>query len=719
VDLLPSDFELTYSHDVSVAEILAAGYDAHQRLQVAFVSDETKDTNTDHRLLIIRSDELKTKIVQDALVFTPKFVQDQTADEIESVKELVKSITGQGTFNITTPQAWLEAYGTNWWESYEEIGKWIGVFNGNKGLESAEFTVPEAWWKSDINKWWNFYEIGKWIENFNGTKPLMSAEITIDQIIRRINNYNKHNEKPARVALVLSGGGAKCAYQLGAVEIIEEKLKEAQKKNKSSEPAIDLVVGTSGGAINALTIAAAVTKDDAGRQKLRTTWENFGQSEILKPSNFVRRLLGFTLGFIFSLVAINIAYNRRQRASTVLKSEKNIKPAWLRKIVSIYRQLPWFEKLGIVLLVLSLVLFLLGTKRITLTSSLEAQTLLRWHWFIHIAEYGRQIVRWAAFGIVIFGVLLTFDRSIAARQQAYAALSRKLMIPAVGMVVILFFLLPFATLYTTVQLQNTLFVSSGIDEKMAVEMPNLLGCDGASGSLSERLAQISSKIINQGLIKRDLVITGSVLSSGSAPKQSDAPRQATNETDLYFIYTAGSQELQQSLRRDNRFVSLRDSDNASILLDAVIGSGSIFPAFEPKTLTKVKRVMDNDATAMKDVSIIDGGFVHNSPIEAAVKLQATHIIMIEASPEYPPSTRVNLLSNSIAAFNHLFTQAQLLDARSRREAEIFTLRPHQEPFLCTVDFGKHYILEAMKYGGEDVKDTTRPRFVRQPRPSGL
>ncbi len=126
-----------------------------------------------------------------------------------------------------------------------------------------------------------------------------------------------------------------------------------------------------------------------------------------------------------------------------------------------------------------------------------------------------------------------------------------------------------------------------------------------------------------------------------------------------------------------------------------------------------------DKNAVTDVSIIDGGFVHNSPIEAAVKLEATHIIMIEASPEYSQSTDVNLLSNSVTAFNHLFNQAQLLDARSRRQAEIFTLRPRQDPFLCTMDFGKNYIIEAMKWGGSDARDSAIPRFVRQPRPSGL
>jgi hypothetical protein len=196
-----------------------------------------------------------------------------------------------------------------------------------------------------------------------------------------------------------------------------------------------------------------------------------------------------------------------------------------------------------------------------------------------------------------------------------------------------------------------------------------------------------------------------------------------DETDLYFVYKVGpNPHLPQNLQKDNRFVSLRDPDNASILLDAVIGSGSIFPAFEPRQLSGVKRIMDKDVT--RNVSIIDGGFVHNSPIEAAVKLDATHIIVIEASPASGPKEQVNLLNNSVAAFNHLFTQAQLLDARSRRQAEIYTLQPtvpsaDGSPFLCTLDFGKNFIDRAIKWGHDDAADTKTPRFVRQPRPSGL
>jgi hypothetical protein len=224
------------------------------------------------------------------------------------------------------------------------------------------------------------------------------------------------------------------------------------------------------------------------------------------------------------------------------------------------------------------------------------------------------------------------------------------------------------------------------------------------------------------VIKRDLVITGSMFPASADPA-SMAQQFTHDDTDLYFVYKVGpDQHLPQKLQKDNRFVSLRDPDNASILLDAVIGSGSIFPAFEPRKLSGVKRIMDKDVTP--NVSIIDGGFVHNSPIEAAVKLDATHIIVIEASPASGPKDEVNLVNNSVAAFNHLFTQAQLLDARSRRQAEIYTLQPSTpspdgSPFLCTLDFGKNFIDRAIKWGNDDAADTKTPRFVRQPRPSGL
>jgi predicted acylesterase/phospholipase RssA/ABC-type phosphate/phosphonate transport system substrate-binding protein len=665
VDLDAGDYDITYSHDVSTRQVKDSAYDSSGRLQVAFVSDETRNTLSDGNVLAIRSGQLTTKILQDVLLLTPDFVQREPAAS-ESVKQLLRSSQGSQTFNLSTPD--------EWWKEYEEIKTWVNALGGNNAL--------------------------------------LSNTLTIDQIITRINNYNRHHgEEPARVALVLSGGGAKCAYQLGAVEVIEERLKAAQNANPSQKLGIDLVVGTSGGAINALTIAAEVTKDSNRRPKLVSTWQSFGQSEILKPSNFIRRLLGLAFGLTLSLCVLCVVYTFRlirwARRSGVKRNGTRSRFGVWNKV----RSLTWAERVGAILLVLSLVFYLAGQRRITLASELPAEALLRQHVFVHVAEYSRQSLRWAALALFIFGICLCVDSWLAVRRQRYAS-ARQAVRPIVLMATILLsVILPVFALYRIFFSEKSLFVSEGIVDKMSVEIPRLLGSNVTSGSLPE----ISRDIIQRQLIKRDLVITGSMIQTTAGSTQPD--------TDLYFIYKAGPDStLPQKLQKDNRFVSLRDPDNASILLDAVIGSGSIFPAFEPRQLSGVKRIMDKDVT--KEVAIIDGGFVHNSPIEAAVRLDATHIIVIEASPASQPKEEINLLNNSVTAFNHLFTQAQLLDARSRRQAEIYTLQPSSpaangDPFLCTLDFGKNFIDRAVKWGNDDAGDIRTPRFVRQPRPSGL
>jgi len=55
---------------------------------------------------------------------------------------------------------------------------------------------------------------------------------------------------------------------------------------------------------------------------------------------------------------------------------------------------------------------------------------------------------------------------------------------------------------------------------------------------------------------------------------------------------------------------------------------------------------------------------HNSPVEAAALWGATHIILIQASPPERVEHR-NFLENASAAFNHLYDQAQRVDAQSK------------------------------------------------------
>jgi hypothetical protein len=136
---------------------------------------------------------------------------------------------------------------------------------------------------------------------------------------------------------------------------------------------IDMVIGTSGGAINALITAAEVTKDKDKRDNLAATWQSFGQSEILKPSNFVRRLLGLALGLILSLsvyCAVSIfRLIQWLRNSDTRKERINARGSRFRfwgKVRSQLARLTSPERVGIILLVLALLSYLAGLIQVTL-----------------------------------------------------------------------------------------------------------------------------------------------------------------------------------------------------------------------------------------------------------------------------------------------------------------------------------------------------------------
>jgi hypothetical protein len=135
--------------------------------------------------------------------------------------------------------------------------------------------------------------------------------------------------------------------------------------------------------------------------------------------------------------------------------------------------------------------------------------------------------------------------------------------------------------------------------------------------------------------------------------------------------------------------------------------------------------------------IVDGGYIHNIPIEAAVKWKATHIILIEASPTPTQSTPKDFWDNSMTAFGYLFNQAQLTDKLVRGAAETFELRPTSscekqdtlpscvgqantpDPNMDTFDFSQPMVQNAFKRGAEDVAGNgsgPKPLFMRVPGP---
>jgi len=264
-------------------------------------------------------------------------------------------------------------------------------------------------------------------------------------------------------------------------------------------------------------------------------------------------------------------------------------------------------------------------------------------------------------------------------------------------------------LIRTFLLDKSLSQSEGVDRAFVEKLPILLQHHPAIGTVikpqgdsdQQRLADISNQILSRQLLKRDLVITSSLLGTD------------VEQSDLYFYYQHAPNQRpapDKTFPPDNRFRSFQDTELTQRLLDVVIGSATIYPVFGPRHL-----VISRQGAG---VDIIDGGFAHNSPIEAAVAWGATHIILIEASPKAQPSQHRHLLDNSLDAFNYLFNEAQLVDAHSRGKIEIFSIRPDGDDAstdanLCTFDFDDSLMEGAIEKGWNDALNVDRPKFERR------
>ena len=83
-------------------------------------------------------------------------------------------------------------------------------------------------------------------------------------------------EKTARIALVLSGGGARAAYQVGVLKAIAELL-----PRQKAIP-FPIICGTSAGAINAAVLACYASRFKIGMRRLEHVWANFETGQIYR-----------------------------------------------------------------------------------------------------------------------------------------------------------------------------------------------------------------------------------------------------------------------------------------------------------------------------------------------------------------------------------------------------------------------------------------------------
>ena len=175
---------------------------------------------------------------------------------------------------------------------------------------------------------------------------------------------------------------------------------------------------------------------------------------------------------------------------------------------------------------------------------------------------------------------------------------------------------------------------------------------GASdAALSKAVTEESKKAVAQGLAHTFVISTTDFHRQTSrifySTKDKDVARRARE-----IGYTSVEEELPGQL------------------MDAVVASAAVFPVLEPRTVT-----LKNG----EQLRLIDGGFVHNNPVQIAVDLGATHVIIIKPSADQDfIEGEPSLLSSLFSFFCWLIARSQTEDLRAKDEVMSFLIGPGRE-----------------------------------------
>ena len=135
-------------------------------------------------------------------------------------------------------------------------------------------------------------------------------------------------------------------------------------------------------------------------------------------------------------------------------------------------------------------------------------------------------------------------------------------------------------------------------------------------------------------------------------------------------------EFYRVFRTDPRWHEFGCHPLAGAVIEKVFASGSPFPVF-PAT----KVVLDDTG---EEEWLVDGGFAHNIPMEAASTLGATSIIVLSSSPltvKEPAAGELsvrwygNLIANINRLFPYLFERSQVEDAIRARDTVVVAMAP--------------------------------------------
>ena len=492
-----------------------------------------------------------------------------------------------------------------------------------------------------------YAKVGDWRAELSSSVPFDSTEkVTLSEISATLLQYARTHLNPPRLALVLAGGGAKCSYQVGAVRALEQELQRVRDEFHMPEIDIKLVVGTSGGAINALPVALGITRTDQGQEDFVAAWQGLDQREIIHPSFLVRLNISLWLSSIelFLLLAIGKMLGLKNYRA-FLPAALTVGLGVLQVAISIYPGNPW--------------------QYIGLNSALQHA----WLWI----TWG---LRGAGITLIVVGIIASFS-GILSRYLIFNLVPSRS--HAFLILLFVFVSLPAVQAWTMLWRRETLSEGSGIESAFKRSFTQLINqqarrrgkeplVEAEDVALVEQFRSMGRQLKERELLDRDMVLTASPLKDG------------TNVVpgDLYFYASASIDSKQPDY--GSRGISL--NQRPEILFDALIGSGAIYPVFPPRSIPDLPQIGQS-------IEVVDGSFAHRSPLEAAVQWGATHIILIEASTDEIPA-RGGLLSNISAALSYLYDEAQLIDVRAREQVSVFSLVP-EPPHIGLLDFSENFI----------------------------
>lgn len=496
-----------------------------------------------------------------------------------------------------------------------------------------------------------------------------SNQLLVRQDLQGVGQLLAHAQKnatefqPFRLAVVLSGGGARCAYQVGAISAVEDYLAELNSEYGSNLD-IDLVVGTSGGALNAVPVSMKVSTYPAGQTVWRDVWTSLDRRKIIKPSIAVRINAGIWFAFLQMTVVYLLSRLFKRQYATRLK---------------------FFYRICLCLGAIEFALIWIPFEPWVLLGHNQLLHHL-WLWCQLGSEY-------TALAMLFCGAIYYFVSKVANhpnRSELKIKRGRIHWILTVGVLG-----LPLLQFVTMLIYEKTFSTSDGIRASLADGYSTMLEAHARHHDLDlrldrkspidQRLQEMGQWIATNKVLSRDLVLTTTAIDRSRAEIPSE----------LYFYLQANSESPKPEF--GNRGIDMAKSPQQ--FMNIVLGSSAIYPVFPGQEV----RGMPNEGDALE---LVDGGFAHNAPVEAAVLWGASHVLLVDVSP-LKNRDGVNLADSVIRGFGHLLRQSQLSDQRSRSEVVVVNLQSRFEPALGVIDFSSNLIANGIEHGYQDATGKVR------------